>query len=149
MRRHDRESWSVITLRGEIDWDTAPSARSVIETCLQGNRDVDLDLAAVTFCDVSGLNLFLGAIQYARAAGRGIRLSRATPAVSRLFVLTGTSHLLRGPPAPSTGGAAQCSCSEGAVVIASASCHARHPAPGRPLAHPGSPALPSTAAGHR
>lgn len=101
VERNDRENWSIVTLEGEIDWETAPLAHSVIETCLHAHHDVDIDLSAVTFCDVSGLNLFLATIQDATAAGRRLRLSHPAPVVSRLFELSGAGHLLRGPPAPS------------------------------------------------
>ncbi|MFC5031927.1 STAS domain-containing protein [Streptomyces sp. DSM 41987] len=47
---------------------------------LRGHADIDL--TAVSFCDVSGLNLFLAVSQYATAAGKQLRLSHPTSGVT-------------------------------------------------------------------
>ncbi|WP_405639872.1 STAS domain-containing protein [Streptomyces sp. NBC_00019] len=52
--RHDRDTRALITLAGEIDLATAPLLRSALTACVHdGIRTVDVDLTAVTFCDVS------------------------------------------------------------------------------------------------
>ncbi|MEV6654964.1 hypothetical protein [Streptomyces sp. NPDC051219] len=43
--RHDRGNHATITLAGELDLETAPSVRVMIEDCLrEGIRTVDIDL---------------------------------------------------------------------------------------------------------
>lgn len=144
VERYDRENWSVITLEGEIDRDTAPLARSVIEMCLRGTQDVDIDLTAVSFCDVSGLNLFLAVSQYATAAGKQLRLSHPTSGVTRLFALAGSSHLLRGP-ADSARGLLRTS--KVGLVTTSALWNAHQPSGDLSCRHAGDSGLGGTAPG--
>src|SRR5690606_10851895 len=53
--RRDRGPRALIALSGEIDLTTIPLVRSVlVEGLGDHTRTVDIDLSAVTFCDVSG-----------------------------------------------------------------------------------------------
>ncbi|MFJ3223791.1 STAS domain-containing protein [Streptomyces sp. NPDC086783] len=95
MTSHGSGSRATVFLVGEIDADTAPTVGAVVEDCLRRATDgVDIELTGVSFCDASGLNVFLAAALTAAADGRRIRLRHATPAVRRLFDLTGTASLL-------------------------------------------------------
>ncbi|WP_063781162.1 STAS domain-containing protein [Streptomyces maremycinicus] len=88
-------SRATVYLVGEIDADTAPTVGAAVQDCLRRVTDgVDIELTGVSFCDASGLNVFLAAALDAAAGGRRIRLRHATPAVHRLFDLTGTASLL-------------------------------------------------------
>jgi anti-sigma B factor antagonist len=101
--RHDRGSRTTITLAGEIDLDTAPLVRAMVEDCLRaGIRTIDIDLTVLTFCDVTGLNTFLAAAESTAGAGGALVLHNPRPTVARLFDVTGTAFLLhRLPSAPS------------------------------------------------
>ncbi|MFC4036139.1 STAS domain-containing protein [Streptomyces polygonati] len=93
-----------VFLEGEIDLATAPAVGVAVHDCLsQGFGSIDVDLARLTFCDVSGLKVFLAATRCAEAAGGRVRLHGSTAAVRRVFELTGTAFLLDVPrTAPSS-----------------------------------------------
>lgn len=89
----------LITLAGEIDLESAPLVSISLERCRHdGIRIVDVDLTSVTFCDCSGLNVFLDAAQKTTAAGGTLRLHHPPPTLGRLLDLTGCGFLLLGPP---------------------------------------------------
>jgi anti-sigma B factor antagonist len=102
--RHDRGNQTTITLTGEIDLDTAPPVRVMVEDCLrEGIRTIDIDLSALAFCDVSGLNTFLAAAARTAAAEGSLCLHHPRPMLTRLLDLTGTGFLLHELPlAPDT-----------------------------------------------
>ncbi|WP_063771539.1 STAS domain-containing protein [Streptacidiphilus albus] len=97
--RRDTHDLALIALVGEIDLDSAPRLRTVLEQCLrEGMSTIDVDLTAVAFCDCHGLGVLIDASQQAFAAGGGLRLSHPSAAVARLLALTGTDCLLSGRP---------------------------------------------------
>ncbi|MFF5719801.1 STAS domain-containing protein [Streptomyces buecherae] len=99
VNRRDRSPGALITLAGEIDLITAPLVRVSLErSLLDGMRVIDVDLAAVTFCDCSGLNTFLRAAQQTTAAGGTLRLHHPPPTLVRIVELTGWGALLIGLP---------------------------------------------------
>ncbi|MEV6012891.1 STAS domain-containing protein [Streptomyces sp. NPDC051976] len=94
--RHDRGHRATITLAGELDLDAAPALRATVEGCLRkGIRTIDIDLTALDFCDVSGLNAFLAAAERTASRGASLRLHHPRPAVARLLELSDTGFLLR------------------------------------------------------
>ncbi|MFC1415832.1 STAS domain-containing protein [Streptacidiphilus cavernicola] len=100
--RHDSsERGTVIALVGELDLDATALLIGSVGTCLRsGARVITVDLSALTFCDIGGLNAFLAAAGSAGAAGGRLRLENPTPAVARLFALTGTANALLAPAPP-------------------------------------------------
>jgi anti-anti-sigma factor len=97
--RHDRRKRALITLAGEIDLDTVPLVRASLERCLRdGIRTIDVDLTLVTFCDCSGLNVFLNAAQRITAAGGTLRLHHPPPTLLLMFDVAGCEFLLLGVP---------------------------------------------------
>ncbi|MEV4927149.1 STAS domain-containing protein [Streptomyces roseoverticillatus] len=101
--RRDKQSRSLITLSGEIDLDTAPLVSATLRECLYGGvRSIDVDLTAVTFCDMSGLNAFLHASAAATTAGGGLLLHHPPSELRRILTLTGCTFLLSVPPARRT-----------------------------------------------
>ncbi|WP_369035295.1 STAS domain-containing protein [Streptomyces adonidis] len=97
--RHDRRNRALITLAGEIDLETAPLLCAALARCLSdGIRIVDVDLTPVTFCDCSGLNAFLYAVQKTAEAGGILQLHHPPPTLERILDLTGCGLLLLGSP---------------------------------------------------
>ena len=93
--RHDRSDRATITVAGEMDIDTALPVRAMVEDCLRkGIRIIDVDLTALAFCDVSGLNAFLAAAARAASAEGSLYLHHPRPMLIRLLALTGTGFLL-------------------------------------------------------
>jgi len=100
--RHDRGTHTTFTLAGEIDLDTAPPMRMMVGDALrEGIRTIDIDLTALSFCDVSGVNAFLAVAARAAAVEGSLYLHHPRPTVIRLLVLTGTEFLLHQVPHPS------------------------------------------------
>ncbi|MFD4834823.1 STAS domain-containing protein [Streptomyces uncialis] len=98
LHRHDRGHRTTITLAGEFDLTTVPQLHRTVEDCVrEGIRTIDIDLTALTFCDVSGLNAFLAARKRTDSAGGSLRLHHPPPPLTRILDLTGTGFLLRSP----------------------------------------------------
>ncbi|MFC9234910.1 STAS domain-containing protein [Streptomyces decoyicus] len=99
IHQYARGSHATIILVGELDLATAHSVRVVVEDCLgDGFRTVDIDLALLTFCDVSGLNAFLVASRLTTTAGGSLCLRHPSPTLTRLLDLTATGYLLYDRP---------------------------------------------------
>jgi anti-anti-sigma factor len=97
--RHDRGNHTTITLAGEIDMDTATPVRMMVEDALhEGIRTIDIDLTALAFCDISGLNAFLVVAARTAAFEGSLYLHHPRPMVIRLLTLTGTGFLLQQVP---------------------------------------------------
>ncbi|MEV6960193.1 STAS domain-containing protein [Streptomyces sp. NPDC051207] len=95
VHRQNRGSRTLFTLVGQIDLATAPLLRTSLATCLHdGTRTVDVDLAAVTFCDVSGLNVFLAASELTKEAGMILRLHRPPQSLTRVVEVTDSGFLI-------------------------------------------------------
>jgi anti-sigma B factor antagonist len=87
----------ILTLRGELDLATAPSACVRLDAARRRPRPrVVVDLSGVRFCDSTGLRALLGAAnEVAAAAGR---LAIVVPAddgpIARLLTVSGARELL-------------------------------------------------------
>ena len=84
---------TVITVVGELDLVSAERLRGAVTPATPGTSLV-LDLAAVEFCDSSGLRVLVDADLQARTAGGRLRLVAPGEAVLRLFELTGVDGFL-------------------------------------------------------
>ncbi|MFB7664030.1 STAS domain-containing protein [Kitasatospora sp. NPDC056138] len=81
-------------MAGEIDLDHVKELRHVLNSAAaRSPAGLDLDLAAVSFCDCVGLSVLLGVRVRCLAAGGVLRLVAAGPRVQRLLELTGTAKL--------------------------------------------------------
>ncbi|MFI1162759.1 STAS domain-containing protein [Streptomyces sp. NPDC020801] len=97
--RRDKRSRALITLAGAIDLLTEHLVRESLGRCLRdGIRTIDVDLTTVTFCDVTGLNVFLHAPRATAVAGGSLSLHHPPPVPARIIALTGNGTLLLGHP---------------------------------------------------
>lgn len=94
------QSWSndtgavVCRLVGDLDLDTVGPARSLLEEALATGAPVlVVDLAGVTFCDSSGLNLLLQIRLAAQEAGVPTKLASVPGQVARLLDISGTAEI--------------------------------------------------------
>ena len=84
----------VCRLDGALDLDTVGAARVLLDEALASPaRVLVVDLAAVAFCDSSGLNLLLQTRLAARDAGTSMHLAALPDQVMRLLELTGASEI--------------------------------------------------------
>jgi anti-sigma B factor antagonist len=77
------DGWRIVA-EGELDMLTAPELSTALA---HAEGDCEVDLAGVSFVDVTGLRVLLVAQRHARAAGRRFCVTRPQPAVRRLIEL--------------------------------------------------------------
>jgi len=103
----------LVTLRGELDLQTASCIALVIEGLrpeAEGVRHIVLDLRGLTFMDCAGLRELLKQNDYARTNHHNVAFVRGKHAVQQVLTLTETDKLLvlvddpdeLAPPLPST-----------------------------------------------
>ena len=88
---------NTIVLSGEIDTHTSPLLKEHLDT-LDNATCAVLDLAAVSFIYSAGLTAMLTAQSRLKAAGGSLTVQNPTPAVERMFSLSGLTTLLGGSP---------------------------------------------------
>lgn len=85
---HDGTVW--LFLAGELDLATAPLIDRTLHAAQQGGGVVVVDLAQLTFMDVSGLSVFLNASKRAEESGWRLELVNVSAPVRRVFEATQT-----------------------------------------------------------
>ncbi|MEV7618418.1 STAS domain-containing protein [Streptomyces sp. NPDC089799] len=94
---------TVARVSGEIDMDAAAGLREDLGAALASSRDgLDLDLAAVTFCDSSGLHVLLDLNRMALEAGKSLALTALSRPVARLLRITGARQVLTAHDRPAS-----------------------------------------------
>ncbi|RKE05128.1 STAS domain-containing protein [Streptomyces sp. TLI_171] len=80
----------VLELAGELDFHTAPQVKALLpDIGLEPGQQLTVDLAALTFCDSSGITVLIAARNYALAAHATIALVAVPDMVSRMFAIVG------------------------------------------------------------
>ncbi|GAA2011347.1 STAS domain-containing protein [Catenulispora yoronensis] len=90
-------------LRGDVDWAAVEALRPALEEVIDsGVSPLVVDLRAVEFFDSSGLNLLLTLRTRAESAGLALELASLSPAVTRVFEITGAGAIfvIREPARP-------------------------------------------------
>ncbi len=77
----------VVKLGGDIDMHASPAARRAILQCIRDNRQVIVDLTAVSYIDSSGIATLVEGLQAARAKRLEFGLFGASPAAMRVLKL--------------------------------------------------------------
>jgi|SoiMethySBSTD1v2_1073268.scaffolds.fasta_scaffold127164_1 anti-sigma B factor antagonist len=80
------DSWELVTVRGEVDMDTAGQ---LVEAIAAVARTAVVDLSGVTFIDSTGLQELLRAQEAARRRGDDLILRHPSKAVRRVLEITG------------------------------------------------------------
>ena len=82
--------------RGELDLASADTlAKTVTDLWSAGAEQILIDLQPLEFIDSSGLRALLSLREMAARDSRALALCPGTPAVQRIFDLTGTRELFR------------------------------------------------------
>lgn len=63
----EKQGFSIVSLKGEVDLNNSPEARKVILNCLKKERHVMVDMSAVEYIDSSGVASLVEGFQYARS----------------------------------------------------------------------------------
>jgi anti-sigma B factor antagonist len=97
-----KESWvgslgglAVVTPPGEIDLANAGQLREELAAAATQHATIVVDMTANKFCDSSGISALIAAHKRAQAAGGELRLVMASPAVRKVFKVTGVDRVLR------------------------------------------------------
>ena len=86
---------TTLVVSGELDTLGAERLLARLDRLLgQGHRSVVLDLSAVTFCDSSGISALVRGHARASAAAGRLRLSAASPQVTRVLEVSGLARML-------------------------------------------------------
>jgi len=87
----------LVSVAGELDLDTAPRMRTLIDARLShtGARHLLLDMSGVSFLDSSGLGAILGRYRTVSASGGAMGIAGARTAVKRVLRLSGVSQIIR------------------------------------------------------
>lgn len=89
------EGVAVVTPPAEIDLANAGALREALAAAGRDHVVVVVDLAANEFCDSTGISALVMARKQARAAGGEVRLVLGSPAVRRVFKVTGVDQMFR------------------------------------------------------
>ena len=95
IRRDSSPPTVVLTVTGELDLASIDALDSEVDAAIAADcRHLVFDLGGLTFCDSTGLGLFVRA--HKRLTGRGARFSLAAvqPAVDKVIKLTGLDAAL-------------------------------------------------------
>ncbi|MET8585793.1 STAS domain-containing protein [Streptomyces collinus] len=88
----------VVTVVGELDFDTCPRITQVTDTVIIRDRTLRLDLAGVSFLDASGLGLLQLLNEHAGVQGGLLELSGLQSQPRRVLELTGMGAQFRTAP---------------------------------------------------
>ncbi|MGB3682281.1 MAG: STAS domain-containing protein [Rubrobacteraceae bacterium] len=83
------ESYSLVSVRGEIDLHSAPKVQNAVERGANGVEAVIVDLREITFMDSTALSMFMRAKDELGGRGISLRLANPSEAVERIFGVTG------------------------------------------------------------
>ncbi|MER5705479.1 STAS domain-containing protein [Micromonospora sp. NPDC002296] len=87
-----------LRLAGELDLSTSPELNAVLDRLAdQGESHLLVDLTELTFCDSTGLAVFVRGDNRAAAGGGWLRVTGATGRVERVLKVTGLGEVLRYP----------------------------------------------------
>ncbi|MFB8242962.1 STAS domain-containing protein [Kitasatospora purpeofusca] len=86
----------IVSVGGELDRDSADGLRTALAGLPEdGLARILVDLAELSFCDSTGLNILLRARQDAEPAGVRLELVGPRPVMVRLLAVTGADAVLR------------------------------------------------------
>ena len=89
------EEHARLALRGELDMSSAPLLKRELDALESHHpKDITLDLAELSFMDVTGLRTILDAARRARRAGSAIVIANPLPHIIRLLELTAIDQTL-------------------------------------------------------
>jgi anti-sigma B factor antagonist len=92
----ERDGWTVVVARGQLDVATAPDFRQdLLEAQYGGSTRVVIDLDGVEFLDSMGLGVLVGALKRARTHEGELVIACSRQRLLHLFELTGLDRVLR------------------------------------------------------
>jgi anti-sigma B factor antagonist len=83
----------VLEVAGELDHHTAPLLTEAVNEAPFGPHGVVLDLSGLTFCDSSGITVFVTAHRRSRDKGSQLSLAGVAPAQMRVLRMVGLDEV--------------------------------------------------------
>jgi anti-sigma B factor antagonist len=87
------ETYSVVSVRGEVDLHTAPKLQQAIERAAESNDAVVVDMSGVGFMDSTALSALVRSKESLDEQAASLRLVAPSRAVQRIFSVTGFGDL--------------------------------------------------------
>jgi anti-anti-sigma factor len=89
------EDAAVVTVRGQLDIDTAPIVRAAFETLsTRAVMRILVDLSGLEFCDSIGLSALVVAYRRCAEAGGWVRIAGPQPFLVRLLSVVGVAAVV-------------------------------------------------------
>jgi len=89
---------TLVRLRGRLDIDSSPAFRDRLQIALEESpKTVTVDLAQVSYLDVSGIATLIEGLKIARSRNSGLCLQGLQGRIAHLFQATGVLPLFQGP----------------------------------------------------
>jgi anti-sigma B factor antagonist len=85
----------ILSLSGELDIAGREAVETAVLAAILFSWAVAFDLTDLTFCDSSGLSMFVAANERAQDIGTTITLRNLRPAVRRVFAISGVDQVVR------------------------------------------------------
>ena len=90
----ERDGYSVLSVRGEVDVYTAPKFRErLIELVSDGKYEIIVDLEGVDFLDSTGLGVLVGGLKKVRAHDGSLELICTQDRLLKIFRITGLAKV--------------------------------------------------------
>ena len=92
----NRQSISVVKVKGRVDSETAPELDDALTKLLQDNRNqIVLNLEGVDYISSAGLRAVVKAFQAAKKSGGDVRLASVSPPVEVILRTVGMMQMLQ------------------------------------------------------
>lgn len=86
----------VVVTPAEVDITNAARLRGVLlETAADGHGTLVVDMSQTSFCDTAGIHALVSAYKRAQGEGGELLLVLTSPAVLRIFAITGLDNVIR------------------------------------------------------
>ena len=92
--RSTEQATQVVTVRGDIDADTAPLLDASLSSAIEQHRQVCCDLSGVDFLGAAAVHTLLAARQHADETGGSLRVRGVHGIAARVFRITGLDTVL-------------------------------------------------------
>jgi anti-sigma B factor antagonist len=90
----ERDRWSVVSLRGEIDVYTAPRLRQALIDLVEGGKtNILVDMSKVDFLDSTGLGVLVGGLKRVKAQDGSLEIVATQDKILKIFEITGLSKV--------------------------------------------------------
>jgi anti-sigma B factor antagonist len=94
IRVSDKPGTLILHICGELDSTSRAPIETAVMAAIPTAYKVVLDLTELTFCDSTGLSMFLAAHQKAEAEGHPLIFANIPLTIARLLEITALDHVL-------------------------------------------------------